>query len=764
MNRRFRQTILWIAVLLIAAPSVWAQRGPSGRREPHVGYVYPAGGLQGTELDVTIGGQFLDGASRVVVSGGGVASAVLKHKKPLNGKEINEIRELLDQARQKLEATHLEGEQRGRRAPFAAVLKEAEQLGADAEKLETFLEFRRARNDPKVQENAQLAEKVILHLKLADDAEPGRRELRLMTAAGLTNPLAFHVGQLPEYTEHEPNDERPDTGFADSLPVVFNGQIMPGDVDRFAFRARRSQRLVIAAQARQLMPYLADAVPGWFQATVALFDADGHEVAFADDDRFHPDPVLYYVIPKSGQYVLQINDAIYRGREDFVYRVTASEASFVKGTFPLGGQAGTTTDVELFGWNLPAETLAVDLTGKTPGSLPISVGTGRRTSNEVALAVGALREQLEVEPNNTLDAAQQVEPPLIVNGRIAAGDDTDVYSFRGRAGGRVVVEVVARRLGSPLDSALEITDANDNRLAENDDVDDPADGLTTHHADSRLAFTLPADGRYFVHLADAQRHGGADYGYRLRISVPQPDFALRVVPSTISAPAGTSVPITVFALRHDEFAGDVRLSLVDSPAGFSLGGAWIPAGQDKIMLTLAVPNEPQNEPVRLRLAGTATIRGRDVRHEAVPADDMMQAFIYRHLVPAQEWLVTTTARGRRRPMRLVSQQPVQIPAGGSVRIEVAGPARLPADGIHLTLNAPPQGVVLHYVAPLQRGLAILLRSDAEQVKVGTKGNLLIDVAVDRTVPNKEPGKPAQKRRIQWGTLPAISYEIVGAGT
>ncbi len=106
------------------------------------------------------------------------------------------------------------------------------------------------------------------------------------------------------------------------LPCVVNGQIMPGGVDRYRFEARKGQRLVIAAAARELMPYLADAVPGWFQAALSLYDPQGHEVAYADHYRFHPDPVLYYEVPKDGEYALQIRDSIYRGREDFVYRIT----------------------------------------------------------------------------------------------------------------------------------------------------------------------------------------------------------------------------------------------------------------------------------------------------------------------------------------------------------------------------------------------------------------------------------------------------------
>ena len=72
----------------------------------------------------------------------------------------------------------------------------------------------------------------------------------------------------------------------------------------------------------------------------------------------------------------------------------------------------------------------------------------------------------------------------------------------------------------------------------NDDFEDKGAGLLTHHADSRLEVALPSAGVYFVRVTDAQRHGGAEFGYRLRLGAREPDFALRIVPSTITcAPA-----------------------------------------------------------------------------------------------------------------------------------------------------------------------------------------------------------------------------------
>ena len=71
-----------------------------------------------------------------------------------------------------------------------------------------------------------------------------------------------------------------------------------------------------------------------------MYDAKGKELAYDDDYRFHPDPVLFFKVPEDGQYVIEIKDAIYRGRPDFVYRIAIGELPFITSIFPLGGRAG----------------------------------------------------------------------------------------------------------------------------------------------------------------------------------------------------------------------------------------------------------------------------------------------------------------------------------------------------------------------------------------------------------------------------------------
>ena len=537
-------------------------------RVPHIGYVYPAGGRQGTTFLVTVGGQYLDASSHVRISGSGIQAVVRRDIERLAAREANALQGRLS----KLE----------------------KQSSKDPETLKEIYEIQKklARAQAEVfrrQALPALGEVVTLEVTLASDAEPGQRELRLETPRGVSNPLVFCVGRLPEFRENEPElttDPRdllrglirhpPRTETPITLPAVVNGQIIPrepdppsfgsdrftpGDVDRFRFEAHKGQLLVASASARELIPYLADAVPGWFQATLTLYDARGKELAYNDDYRFHPDPVLSYKIPEDGRYVIEIKDALYRGRPDFVYRLAIGELPFVTSIFPLGGRAGTQIPVELKGWNLPIDTLTMEAGDKAPGIHSLSVRRGDLTSNPVPFAVDTLPECFEKEPNDSLPTAQPITLPVIVNGRIDRPGDWDVFRFEGRAGEQIVAEVLARRLESPLDSVLKLTDAAGKRLAFNDDHEDKGDGLRTHHADSLIHFTLPANGTYYLHLGDAQHQGGPEYAYRLRISEPRPDFALRVVPSRINARAGRYNPITIFALRKDGYDGPIALRL-----------------------------------------------------------------------------------------------------------------------------------------------------------------------------------------------------------
>lgn len=743
--KRFRPIASWCAALLLtAAPVTHAQR------EPHIAYVYPAGGLVGTSFDVTVAGQFLANITNAYVSGSDIKAIVIPYEPIISRGQQQNLRERL---------------------------QELSKMGRSADVLKEITNIRRKLATLEKQRiQPALAEMVPVQITIGPNAAPGNHELRLASYGTLSNPLVFQVGLLPEFTKPEEllNDNVPVTRRtretraatntavrAITLPATVNGQIMPGGVDRYRFKARQGQQLVISVNARELIPYLADAVPGWFQAKIVLYDGQGKELVYDDHYRFHPDPVLFYTIPKEGEYILEIRDSIYRGREDFVYRVTIGELPFISNVFPLGGRANEQLTVAIWGHNLPADKYSLNLTGVEPGLYPFTLANKGQQSNRVAFMVDTIPECFKKTPSNSPTNAQYLTLPIIVNGHIDNPGDVDVFRFDGRAGDRIVAEIHARRLDSPLDSALKLTDATGKQIAFNDDYEDKGSGLNTHHADSYITATLPTTGTYYLYLWDTQQKGGWAYSYRLRVSAPRPDFELRAVPSSISARPGNTASITVYALRRDGCTNSIAITLKNPPEGFKLSSGSLVGTQEQIRLSLTIPSKASKTATNLNLEGRSTLLGRTVVHRVIPADDMMQAFLYRHLVLANELkvLVASPAPPRPTERRAESTPPpgpaIKIPAGGSTRVQLKLPTTYTGK-LQLELDEPPDGISIKSFTPMRDSVEIVLQTAAAKVKSGQKGELLINAFAERTNVKTADGKP----RTRLGTLPSVRFEIV----
>jgi hypothetical protein len=282
---------------------------------------------------VTLGGQRLEGVDSVSVSGPGVSARVLEYNKQMNPQEIQLLREQLNELRANPAQTG------------------AGNVSNLTERLEKFI-------DDYVQQPqcASIANTVVAEVTVAKDAPLGEREIRVVTPNGLSNPMAFHVGQLPEVTapplptsakqilgkealslRKRKREKKREADMAMEsmqmavsmagpgaqsdvdddevtlhLPCTVNGQIASGSVDRFRFSGARGQRLVVRVLGRALVPYMADAVPAGSSRGDDL-RRPGREVAYDDDYRFKPDPVLLCDIPADGEYVLAVYDAIFAG-------------------------------------------------------------------------------------------------------------------------------------------------------------------------------------------------------------------------------------------------------------------------------------------------------------------------------------------------------------------------------------------------------------------------------------------------------------------
>lgn len=546
-----------------------------------IGCVFPAGGTPGTTFDVSVRGQGLRQTSGALISGSDVNAALL-------------------------EVIPLDPAMPGKR-----------------------------RKVP------QLQDEVRFRITVSRNAQPGPRDFRLLCSNDFTEPLVFHVGRYPEVVEVEPNNATLSGMALPTLPVCVNGRITEGDVDTFHFKAVKGQTLVAQVLGRNLTPYLADAVPGWFQPLLTLFDGQGHELATVDDFLFDPDPILFFTAPTTGEYILQLRDALSRGRDDFVYRLTLGALPLVTGFFPQGAQKGDNLNVTLEGVNLPPQKVRIFSGNKTSETCLQTLLGDTLYFPALRFDLDTLPETFENEPNNDSRTAQCVPFPIIINGTIDKPGDTDVFHFEGQAGQNIAIETRARQLGSPLDTIITLADSHGRILATHDDQTNVFTGLLTDHCDSAITTRLLADDTYEVRVCDTRGKGGPNYHYRLRISEPRPDFELWVTPSTLSIPLGGAVRANVHVHRIDGFAAPIALQLDNPPMGIRCEGGLIPANATENVITLSTASSTKHlalDPFELTLCGTATNGTTVIREIATPAHRKLQAFYYHHLVPDQTWM------------------------------------------------------------------------------------------------------------------------------
>jgi hypothetical protein len=583
-------------------------------------------------------------------------------------------------------------------------------------------------------------------LTIAKDAALGEREIRVVTPGGVSNRFRFFIGEFPEVNEAEPNNEKEKAQRIPSIPAVINGQIQDQDRDCFRFPARAGQTLVLETKARAIVPFIANAVPGWFDPVITIYDADGKELQYADDFHLRPDPVMFFHVPRDGEYILEVKDIIYRGRGDFIYRVTIGAFPYVTDIYPLGGRRGTDVQVQLRGVNLASTAKKVSIPTDAPPVISVE---------GLPFAASDLPEIAEAEPNDTQTQAQRVDVPAIVNGRIEKSGDADYYTFHCAAAQKLVFEVQARRLDSPLDSMLTLFNAKGDQLAENDDWTDPLAAMATHHADSRIAWTCPAAADYTLRIRDTQANFGPDYAYRLWIVPQQPDFALRILPDNPRLGQGDTGSITVTAVKKDGFDSEIHLAVENLPPGFVSSEASIPPGQTEGRITITAPLSAAQGILAPVIVGTATAGKDTVMRKAFSAEAVMQAFAYTHNVPTKQVflavvkpaaysLTTSIPVGKLLEVAQESELPIVIKiqrkegAKGAVSFSAARGAA----GIN----------VKSVFVPADKDEATVTLAVTNEAKVGLKQNILISGVM-------KTGKETIVRYI-----PAIPIQVVAAET
>ena len=467
---------------------------------------------------------------------------------------------------------------------------------------------------------------------IAADAEPGPRFVRVVGgAAGLTSARPFFVSTMTEVLEKEPNDSAPQMV---SLPAVVNGRLDPAiDTDAFSFQAKAGQKLVAAVLAHRMDARLRTrSAPGYLDTSLELTDSAGKIVATAED-TLGLDPALEYAIPADGIYTVRVKSLGFEGSQSAVYRLTLGDVPYPTAVFPAGGQRGKQVELRFTGLNMAANTS----TFKTPDSAfpwqSTPIKAALHDGRDLPFLIGEHPESIETEPNDSRERAMPVPATgMTFNGRFDSPGDADWFKVTLKKGQGVLIEVAAQRhIRAPVDTHLLVTDSKGVMVAENDDGDLFA-GQCEHDfpsADSRLEFTAPADGEYFIRLTDQDGGSGPLAIYRLTMSPLTPDFRLNQWPDAVPVwGPGSTTSFVVQVQRWGGLKGDIKLSIDGLPAGWT-GSIGI-AQQDtyyaprhglnqKALLTITAPaNAKVGDLATFRVIGRVESDGKVIEREAWP--------------------------------------------------------------------------------------------------------------------------------------------------
>ena len=490
-------------------------------------------------------------------------------------------------------------------------------------------------------------------VKVAAEAPTGFHELRAIGRFGISNPRTFVVGDLKEHMEAEPNNTATQA-LEIGVNSVANGRISPkADTDLYKVNLKKGERFIASC--------FADRIDSKLDAVLVLSDSLGRELGRSHND-LDKDPTLDYTAAEDSVYYLKVYDFLYRGDDQYFYRLLLRRGPHIDFVFPPVGIQGATSKFMVYGRNLPGSTPAsgVSVSGRPLEQLPVEISlitsfesqvrgatiapsqssvdgmeyrlkTESGTSNPYRISFTTEAIQIEREPNNGSAEAQKISVPCEFVGQFYPAGDEDVVEFNAKTGEVYRVEVLSQRLGLPTDPQMVLQqvqrDKNGNEtvkeIAALDDFGGNIGGnvYDTTTEDPVHQLTIPEDGSYRVVVRDLFNGSQSDPRrlYRLSIRPVRADYRLVAMPLfpaidpdpkkytpqlwTTFLRRGGSERIKVLAFRRDGFSDHIDVTIEGLPPDVRCSGATLKSGQNQATLVLTAAEDASEWAGEIRVVG-----------------------------------------------------------------------------------------------------------------------------------------------------------------
>lgn len=434
--------------------------------------------------------------------------------------------------------------------------------------------------------------KVQIEVKLADNVVPGVYQMRIASERGISSPIGVEIDDTPVQPFGPP---------VAKLPALLTGALPGSATLSTTVTGKKGQRLVIEVEARRIGSAI--------DPLLKLLDPRRIEIAAArPTNPLAGDTRLVTTLPSDGTYTIELHDLQYKAGTPNRFRMRIGDFPFADLPFPLAAQRGVKASVALIG-SVPENTrIEVDLS-TTPGTsfvrlpppkVPSPLAGEGRVRGHPMILVSDIPEVIETPQAD--GKFQEVSVPVGINGRISKPKEEDRYRIKVQPGSKLKLDVLAERLGSPLDGVLILRNEAGAQLARSDDQ--------PNTLDPGLEFTVPAGVESVIAaVTDANGRGGPEFMYRLAVTpVSQPDFTLALLDDRPLVPFGGAALVRVRATRSN-LNGPIKLTLPGLPEGITVAGDEIPAGATDTLLSFSAPEDAKPIQGVLQIIGEATEGG-----------------------------------------------------------------------------------------------------------------------------------------------------------
>ena len=465
-------------------------------------------------------------------------------------------------------------------------------------------------------------QRVLLNIRISPTVKTGSYALRAVTPKGVSNSIPFLVVSDPVVDEKETAHSIPGEAQKVSFPAIINGQIARNrELDYYEFEVPQGQELAFEVFATGKFIYFHDETEKElvFKPQLSLYEPAGNwmnpdgptQLRFPEELASEHDSKTRwtYRFDKGGRYLVRVGSVYGKASPNFVYQlrlvgadqppiyeknsVLRAERKWKERTFSRKLEADRLQMLWSRSVKVPTEeTNTGDGGGSTsPLSNPGRPREENSDSSWTATEIPVLREV--PASNGTLDQAQAVPYPVLIEGAIESPGDMDMFKLKVDPGDRLAFEIETLD-AEPQDfnPRLEVLDTKGNEFLTNGhkkvaiDLQDsltylailelhlPGGSGCDLHAitylqtlEPKTTTTFQHGGEYYVRIRDlTSRLGGPSFTYRLMIRPQVPHLGeLALQEERVNLAAGEGKKLTVTTAQEEGFAGEAVLSVEGLP-------------------------------------------------------------------------------------------------------------------------------------------------------------------------------------------------------